>query len=150
MRLRFAYTLAAGLAALVGCAGPPNEPPSGDVCGVVTAAGTKLTGGNVKFTPAAGGAPVSANVGYDGTYRASALAPGEYTVTVETAFLGKLAKLGGSVAAAPPAKGDKPAAKKADPGPTYVQVPKKYESVGETTLKLTVKPGNQAADFDCP
>ena len=150
MRLRFACTLAAGLVAFAGCAGSSNEPPTGDVSGVVTAAGVKLTGGNVKFTPAAGGTPVSANVGYEGTYRASALAPGDYKVTVETAFLKTLAKSPSGIAAAPPEKGTKAAPKLADPCQTYVQVPKKYEKVGETTLTLTVKPGPQTADFDCP
>ena len=150
MRLICALTLAAGLAALAGCSGSSREPVTGDVSGTVTAAGTKLTGGNVKFTPAGGGTAISANVGYEGTYRASMLAPGDYKVTVETAFLLTLAKIPTGMSAAPPDKGAKAAPKKADPGPTYVQVPKKYEKVGETTLTLTVKPGPQTADFDCP
>lgn len=149
MRLRFACMFAAGLAALAGCGAPSNEPPTGDVSGVVTAAGVKLTGGNVKFTPTGGGTAVSATVGYEGTYRASTLAPGDYKVTVETAFLTTLAKIPAGIAAAPPEKGTKAAPKKADAGPTYVQVPKKYEKVGETTLTLTVKPGPQTANFDC-
>lgn len=150
MRLRLACMLAAGFAALAGCSNATNEPPTGDVSGLVTASGAKLTGGNVKFTPAGGGPAVSATVGYEGTYRASALAPGDYKVTVETAFLLTLAKIPTGMSAAPPDKGAKAAPKKADPGPTYVQVPKKYEKVGETTLTLTVKPGPQTADFDCP
>ena len=150
LRLMCALSLAGGWVALAGCSGPSNEPATGDVSGVVTAAGTKLTGGNVKFTPAGGGTAVSANVGYEGTYRASMLAPGDYKVTVETAFLATLAKMPSGISAAPPEKGAKAAPKKADPGPTYVQVPKKYEKVGETTLTLTVKPGPQTANFDCP
>lgn len=141
--------LAAGLAALAGCS-PPPEPPNGDVAGTVTTGGKLLTGGSIKFTPTGGGKPVAATIGYEGTYRATVVPPGEYTVTVETAFLAKLSKIGGNMAAAPPEKGDKSASKKADPTPTHVQVPKKYEKVGETTLKVAVKPGVQTADFDCP
>ncbi len=149
-RLFCTSVFAAGLLALAGCTGSPPEPPTGDVSGTVTTGGTKLTGGSIKFTPAGGGTAVAATVGYEGTYRTTVLPPGDYTVTVETAFLGKLYKIGGSISAAPPEKRDKSAAKKADPGPTTVQVPKKYEKVAETTLKLTVKPGVQVADFDCP
>lgn len=141
--------LAAGITALAGCS-PPLEPPTGDLSGTVTTGGKPLTGGSIKFTPPGDGKPVAATIGYEGTYRATVIPPGDYTVTVETAFLSKLQKIGGNIAAAPPEKGEKRSAKKADPTPTYVQVPKKYEKVGETTLKLTVKPGPQTADFDCP
>ncbi len=132
----------------VGCGGN-GEPPVGDVSGTVTAGGKKLTGGSIKFTPEGGGTAISANIGYEGTYRATVLPPGEYKVTVETTYLLTLAKMPGAISAAPPEKGTK-GAKKADPGPTYVQVPKKYEKVAETTLKITVKPGVQSVDFDCP
>jgi len=149
-RLVCSLALAAGLAALVGCT-PPRESPTGDVSGTVTTGGKHLTGGSIKFTPASGGgAAVAATIGYEGTYRTTVLPPGDYTVTVETAFLGKLYKIGGNIAALPPDKGDKPTVKKADPAPPAIQVPKKYEKVSETTLKVTVKPGVQTADFDCP
>lgn len=142
------FALALGMAALVGCS-PPADPPTGDLSGTVTTGGKPLTGGSITFTPPSGGKPVAATIGYEGTYRATVVPPGEYTVTVETAFLSKLARIGGSIAAAPPEKGEKRSAKKAD-ATSYVQVPKKYERVGETTLKVTVKPGVQTADFDCP
>ena len=147
LRLTCALFLAAALAALAGCGGKP-EPPAGDVSGSVTAGGKKLTGGSIKFTPAGGGAAVAANIGYEGTYRATMVPPGDYKVTVETAFLANLAKLPGAMSAAPLDKGEKGVKK--DAGPTYVQVPKKYEKPDETTLRVTVKPGVQTADFDCP
>lgn len=146
MRTRSIWPLVLALAA--GCGGN-GEPPVGELTGTVTTGGNKLTGGNIKFTPEGGGAPISANIGYEGNYRTTMVPPGDYKVTVETAFLTTMAKIPGGIAAAPPEKGTK-GAKKADPGPQSVQVPRRYEKVGETTLKLTVKPGAQTADFDCP
>ena len=151
MRLRLIGTLAlaTALIALAGCSGPADL-STGDLSGTVTTGGKALTGGSIKFTPSGGGAAIAATVGYEGTYRTTSIPPGDYTVTVETAFLGKLYKIGGSISAAPPEKVAKAAPKKADPASAHVQVPKKYEKVSESTLKLTVKPGVQVADFDCP
>jgi hypothetical protein len=129
---------------LVGCGN--DEPIRGEITGTVTTQGSKLNAGSIKFHPKEG-PPLSIDVGFEGTFRITTMPPGEYVVTIETAYLNRLAKMG-SMSAAPPEKGKAPP--KANPRPAYVMVPAKYEKKESTTLKATINGGPQVIDFDCP
>ena len=149
-RTAFALAVASCAAFAFGCSDP--ERPTGDVTGKVTLGDKTLTAGSVRFQSAGGTGPIlSADIGYEGTYRITMLPPGDYKVVVETAFLLKMKPPpgGGDLSAAPPEKGKGKTATAA-PKEKYVLVNKKYERFDQSTLKATVVPGPQVVNFDCP
>jgi hypothetical protein len=123
----------------------------GTVTGKVTYNGNPVPGGQVFFvlpdTP-----PVFAKIGPDGSYTAKDVPVGEATVCVETDSV----KSAGGGAATPQYKPPKdadpnvydPSIQSAPVGGKYVAIPSEYGDPATSTLRYTVKDGDQTHNID--
>ena len=150
-------------ATLVGCGGGVANAPA-NVSGKVTYKGAPVTGGVVGFfAKGAEGGGYSATINPDGTFRASNVAAGEITVTVETETLNpnikQTAYTGGATkgpggGGAPAGGAPKKMASSPRPGnaakseAVYVKIPGKYAKKDTTTLNANLKAGSNTLDLD--
>ena len=126
--------LLAGL--LVAAGGCGGEPKTGEVTGTVKLDGKAVTAGTVSFQPKAGGVPVMAEIGPDGTYTALSVPVGDVLVGVQPpgdAAAGEVIKNRG--------KGGDAKGKAAPPPapPPAVKFPPKYADAGASGLSVVVK-----------
>jgi hypothetical protein len=132
---RAALAIAAGLLMTVGPVGCSSGPETGEVRGKVTFKGKPVTEGTVTFLNPRGEGDAEAEIGPDGTYEVPGkVVVGEYLVVVTPPMHIVDTDPGKS----PPAPVEKPAP----------NIPRKYRQQGTTTLKATVKPGQNECNFD--
>lgn len=153
-----------GLLGLVsfGCGGGVANAPS-NISGKVTYKGAPVTGGNIGFAAVDGMGAGSANIRPDGTYSTTNVPAGDMIVTVETESINPNIKpteyKGGNSKMPGGGGGPAPGSKRqmvSSPKPSYaakseavyVKIPAKYAKKNTSTLKTTLKPGNNTVDFD--
>ncbi len=138
-----------------GCSGAKGSLAS--VTGKVMYGQTVVSAGNVTFIPAEG-PPVPAGIKSDGTYTITDVAPGEYTVVVETESAKDKAMpmygggRGGDAkdpeGRRPPSGGSPKPSDFQGGGGTYVKIPDKYATKEKTTLKTTLSKGSNKYDIN--
>ena len=133
---RLVLPLACALLVATGCEQP------GKVSGLVTLDGEPLTTGVITFNPEGGGPTSYGAIGVDGRYELQTggekgLKAGQYVVTIA------------ANAAAPAAALERPEADGPAPGPQVLPLltPAKYNDVGQSPLRATIKGGEQTLEF---
>ncbi len=164
MKKTIAGVFAFGLMGLVsiGCGGGVANAPS-HISGKVTYKGAPVTGGNIGFAAVDGMGSGSASIKSDGTYSANDIPAGEMIVTVETESINPGTKTveykggntkmpgggGGSGSGTVKKMVSSPKPSYASKGESvYVKIPAKYAKKTSSTLKTTLKPGKNTADFE--
>ncbi|AMV29612.1 hypothetical protein VT84_34780 [Gemmata sp. SH-PL17] len=115
----------------LGVLGCGSKTPTGEVYGTVTYKNAPVSAGTVKFIPEKG-EPVSADLGPDGTYRATGVPAGKAKIAIETIRFKNLT---------PPPAGM--AKMMGGPKMHYVPIPDKYEKAETTDLSVDVIDGKK-------
>jgi hypothetical protein len=145
------------LCVLIGCS---KKSGGAKVSGTVTYKDGPVTGGNLAFHSKEGGV-YSAVINEQGKYTMTDIPPGEMTVTVDTEALNPKvkketytgqSKFGPKTSSpAPGGKGSPMSPMPEGAGPSkvgnYVQIPRSYADKNKSTMKITVKEGDQTIDI---
>lgn len=151
-------------ALMIGCGGGVTNAPA-RINGKVTYKGAPVTGGTIGFLSKGGeGGAYSSGIQPDGSFSATDIAAGDIIVTVETesvnpatkaiTYTGGDSKMPGKAGAPKPGtakrmeSSPRPSYAKENAPPAYVKIPAKYSKKDQTTLKATLKPGDNKIDFD--
>jgi hypothetical protein len=131
--MRPTFLLATGclaLAALIGCSGSPQGPPTSDVTVTVTYGGAPVTAGRVDLTSKRPGSGAGGELNSDGVATIPGVAPGEYVVIVVPALAVQV----------PGAAAEKTA--------DDSQIPAKVRTPETSPLKADIKQGTVKLQFD--
>jgi hypothetical protein len=133
--------------ALGGCSGSNTKGNS--VSGKVTYNNAPVTGGTLKFHPAAGGEAVLVTISPNGTFFVEGSVPtGQATVTVETESVNQKGRSPDYTKMGQGREGFKPP-EGGSGAPVYVKIPTKYNDPKTSNLSVEVKKGkNEGMDFD--
>ncbi|MCC7421477.1 MAG: carboxypeptidase regulatory-like domain-containing protein [Planctomycetaceae bacterium] len=128
MKNRCAAPLLLGLILLGGCT---SAPPTGGLQGTVTFEGTPVKDATIQLQSATTGTAFAAPLDANGSYRfEKSLPTGEYNVIITpVAGAGDDGIVGATPQARPPEKRD--------------DIPERYRTMGQSGLKVDVKPGNE-------
>ncbi|MCA9261179.1 MAG: hypothetical protein KDA61_18315 [Planctomycetales bacterium] len=134
---------------LCGCNRGPQTSP---VAGSVQYAGAPIDAGTVTFYPLAGGRPASGEIGADGTYSLSTLAPGDGALPGDYKVAIEAKRVDGGVPEPKSLQEEIAQAGAAAPRKATVQwlVPESYSSAESSGLAATVVAGSNRIDFVLP
>jgi hypothetical protein len=139
--------LAASALLAAGCGLVGSGSKQAELNGKVVYNDAPVTGGQLRFYPADGSAPVPGSINADGTFSFGGLPTGTVKVTVDTEPV--KAQAAGPYRGMKPPEGAAPPPSAGGAGgtPVYVKVPRKYADPKTTDLTVELKSGTQTKNL---